>query len=215
MLSGAAFRRDIRSSMSETFSEHQLLRRIWLFGHSPPSRWSHNLEGVLDPRHPTRHSIWTSVADYLQGKVFDDGPRLRLDACKLLFRNAFGSADDVLPKLDFARPAVEEQRVLLSQQIQQYRPPVILTFGDEAYRFVSFASVSGQLVPRRRLKIENLGKTFRDVVGKFPPQQVNVFPLLHASVARASWATVGEKFSGPVGEKTISSMWDTSSEICC
>jgi hypothetical protein len=126
---------------------------------------------------------------------------LRLNACKLLFRNAFASADDVLPELDFARPAVEKQRGLLSQQIQQYRPPVILTFGDQAYRFVSFASVAGRTVPARRLKVEDLGERFRDALNKFDPEKPNVFPLLHASVARASWATVGQKFSGLNGEK--------------
>jgi hypothetical protein len=136
------------------------------------------------------------VADYLQERVFDDGPRWRLDACKLLFRNAFDSADDVLPKLDFAYPAVEKRRSLLSRQIQQHRPPVILTFGDQAYRFVSFASASNQSVPARNLKVEDIGETFRNVLHNFGPQQVNVIPLLHASVARASWATVGAKFSG-------------------
>lgn len=187
--------------MNETFSEQDLLRPIWLFGHSAPSRWGNNLEGVLDPRHPTRHSIWTSVLDYLQEKVFDDGPRLRLDASKLLFRNAFGCAEDVLPKLDFATPAVEKRRFLLSKQIEQYSPPVILTFGDQAYRFVSFASSPDQLVPSRKLKIEELGGRFRIVLDAFSPQHANVFPLLHASVARASWAKTGEKFSDSEGEK--------------
>jgi len=173
--------------------EKELGRRIWLFGHSPPKRWDDILDGVLDPRHPTRHSIWTSVADYLQERVFDNGPQLRLDAQKLLFRNAFDSAT----KLDFTSSVVETLRISLSQQLKQFRPPVVFTFGDEAYRFVSCANAPDKPVPRHSLKIEDLGKRFRGVCVKFDPQEVNIFPLLHASVARKSWAIVGERFSGP------------------
>jgi uracil-DNA glycosylase len=135
------------------------------------------------------------VADYLQERVFDNGPQLRLDAQKLVFRNAFDSATQ--SKLDFTSSVVETQRVSLSQQLEQFHPPVVFTFGDEAYRFVSYANAPDKPVPLHRLKLEDLGKRFRDVCEKFDPREVNIFPLLHASVARASWAIVGKRFSGP------------------
>jgi hypothetical protein len=44
-------------------------RKIWLLGHSYPEAWVHVLNEPLDPRHPTRHNIWTPVLDRLQERV--------------------------------------------------------------------------------------------------------------------------------------------------
>jgi len=43
---------------------------IWLIGDSPPEAWADKLDTPLDPRHPARHSIWTSVADPMQDRFY-------------------------------------------------------------------------------------------------------------------------------------------------
>lgn len=173
----------------DTDLREELSRRIWLFGHSPPEN-SPDI-GVLDPRHPTRHSIWTSVSDYLQERVFDHG-KFRLDPEKLLFRNAFEAAVG----LKSSGSILDKRRVSLYKNLVEFQPPVVFTFGDEAYRFVSANALDKQ-VSTKKLRIEDLGVRFREVDERFDPQKVNIFPLLHASVARASWASIGKWFSGP------------------
>ncbi|MFC1981321.1 hypothetical protein ACFLVN_03660 [Chloroflexota bacterium] len=59
----------------------------WLIGDSPPEKWADRLDTPLDPRHPARHSIWTSVADSMQDKLYRDGNR-RLDTSEPYIRNA-------------------------------------------------------------------------------------------------------------------------------
>jgi hypothetical protein len=156
------------------------------------------------------------VADYLQERVFDNGPQLRLDAQKLLFRNAFDSA--IKAKLNFTSftsSVVETQRVSLSQQLKEFHPPVVFTFGDEAYRFVSFANPPDKPVPGHSLKIEDLGKRFRDVCEKFDPKKVNISRCcMHPSHEQAG--LLSEKGSPGLTRRTITSgMWDKSSAICC
>jgi hypothetical protein len=60
---------------------------IWLIGDSPPEAWAAKLDTPLDPRHPARHSIWTSVADPMQDMLYRQS-KLRLDMSRLYIRNA-------------------------------------------------------------------------------------------------------------------------------
>ena len=60
---------------------------IWLLAESNPTRWQADLEAPLDPRHPARHSIWTSVADVVQDRVYRECG-LRVETGALYIRNA-------------------------------------------------------------------------------------------------------------------------------
>ena len=60
---------------------------IWLIGDSPPEKWADKLDSPLDPKHPARHNIWTSIADSMQDRLYRKG-RLRLDTSRLYIRNA-------------------------------------------------------------------------------------------------------------------------------
>ena len=60
---------------------------IWLVGDSPPEAWADKLDTPLDPRHPARHSILTSVADPMQDRLYRQSKR-RLDTSRLYIRNA-------------------------------------------------------------------------------------------------------------------------------
>lgn len=66
---------------------------IWLLGDSNPRNWEDVLETPLDPRHPARHNIWTSVLDIINEQVFKTC-RSRLDSSRLYTRNAVERAKD-------------------------------------------------------------------------------------------------------------------------
>lgn len=58
---------------------------VWLIADSEPKNWRKLLLAPLDPRHPVRHNIWTSVLEYMQEVLYKQ-KRLRFDAAKLYIR---------------------------------------------------------------------------------------------------------------------------------
>jgi hypothetical protein len=66
---------------------------FWLLGDSEPERWKNLLHGPLDPRHPIRHNIWTSVLDVIQDQVFRKAG-LRFDTSQIYIRNAVRDVTD-------------------------------------------------------------------------------------------------------------------------
>jgi hypothetical protein len=121
---------------------------------------------------------------------------MRLDVSKLLFRNAFDSPDDVKPRLDLSKDVIVKRMKLLSDELGRYRPKVVMTFSAEAFALVSAAVDPKDIVVRPKLGVKDLGGLFRQAQGSFDPLKTNVFPLLHASVTRASWSNVGWMFAG-------------------
>lgn len=55
---------------------------VWLVADSEPKNWHKLLLTPLDPRHPARHNIWTSVLEYMQEALYEQ-KRLRFDTVKL------------------------------------------------------------------------------------------------------------------------------------
>jgi len=60
---------------------------IWLIADSEPRSWQGLLLTPLDPRHPARHSIWTSVLDYMQEMLYRE-QKLRFASDRLYITNA-------------------------------------------------------------------------------------------------------------------------------
>src|SRR5665213_2839969 len=120
----------------------QLNRKVWLLGHSYPRRWVNNLDEPLDPRHPTRHSIWTPVLDRLQERVYADGNRLRLNIERCFLSNvAKKQQPDTEPDWDWDwnGPSMAARIEEFSGLSAKHRPPVLVTFGADAYRFATKA----------------------------------------------------------------------------
>jgi uracil-DNA glycosylase len=159
---------------------------IWLIGDSPPERWADELDTPLDPRHPARHNIWTSVADPMQDRLYRQG-NLRLDTSHLYIRNAMLSFGE---QIQFSGPRLKEL-------LDKHRPSVVLTFGASAFMIALFAS--GE-VPQKLYKTTKLlGEQFRSRIEKYDEHKVNIIPLLHVSIARRWFLSAHRDFVGTYG----------------
>lgn len=168
-----------------------LLRPIWLVGHSYPGKWVADLKAPLDPRHPTRNSIWTPVLESIQHEVYRGGHRRRFDMDKAFVFNAAAKQEHgTLP--DWSDDAMKVRGKILSNYFEKYRPPIVITFGRDVYRFVMQAK-EGNSSPL--MKADELGKSFQRAVLNYDPDEINVFPLLHQYVAMKGWTSAGEFYS--------------------
>lgn len=166
---------------------------IWLIGHSPPEAWADKLVAPLDPRHPARHNIWTSVADPMQDRLYRQGRR-RLDTSRLYIRNTFSQP---------LKPPITQSTTLIPQQVlrdlfKKYNPKIVLTFSADAFMMTLWAS--GE-TPQTHFKTTKLlGEEFRSRIGKYDDSKVNIIPLLHATIARGKFLESHRDFVGAYGQ---------------
>jgi len=169
---------------------------IWLIGDSSPPNWRESLDEPLDSRHPARHNVWTPVLEGIQRQVFLFDQR-RVDDARLYVRNAVHRQEDK-PRgddMDWESKPREEMDEL-GRLLGTYRPTLVFTFGAFAFEFTRR---SLDRAPRRIFNCwttEKLGAEFRRTVGEFNPGELNVFPLLHVSIARRHFLTSHEHFTG-------------------
>ena len=156
---------------------------IWLIGDSPPERWADKLDTPLDPRHPARHNIWTSVADPMQDRLYTQG-KLRLDTSRLYIRNAMLSLDE--------QTQLSQER--LKKLLDKYRPSVVLTFGAHAFMIALLAS--GETPQKLYKTTKLLGEQFGSRIEKYDERKVNIIPLLHVSIARGRFLEAHRDFVG-------------------
>ena len=166
---------------------------IWLIGDSPPEAWADKLDIPLDPRHPARHSIWTSVADPMQDRLYRL-KRLRLDTSRLYIRNA----SDKPLKEPIPREHINSMREMLKGLLDTYRPALVLTFGANAF-MIAQPSCGGD-VSFRTATAGLLGIQFRARIEKWDDNRVNIIPLLHASIARRMFLQAHTYFVGATEE---------------
>ena len=159
---------------------------IWLIGHSPPPAWVDKLDTPLDPRHPARHNIWTSVADPMQDRLYTQG-KLRLDTSRLYIRNAMLSLDE--------QTQLSQER--LKKLLDKYRPSVVLTFGASAFMIALLAS--GETPQKLYKTTKLLGEQFRSRIEKYDEHKINIISLLHVSIARGKFLEGHRDFVGPYG----------------
>jgi len=143
---------------------------IWLIGDSPPEKWADKLDTPLDPRHPARHNIWTSVVDPMQDRLYRQRG-LRLDTSCLYIRNAKLSFDE---QIQLSGPRLKEL-------LDKHRPSLVLTFGASAFMITLFAS--GEVPQKIYDEAKLLAEQFRSRIEKYDENGVNIIPLLHISVA--------------------------------
>lgn len=169
---------------------------IWLIGDSEPARWASKLEGPLDPRHPARHSIWTSVADYMQDSLFRQ-EHVRLDSSRLFIRNAVRDSNTKPAGKDLQWPGLQSGLRTLAADLATFKPDVVLTFGAFAYEFGRRASGAEDLHPYSHWGSRRLGDAFREAcVSEDSPI---VAPLLHATIARGTFLSAHREFTGVEG----------------
>jgi uracil-DNA glycosylase len=159
---------------------------IWLLGEAPPEKGADKLDIPLDPRHPARHNIWTSVADRIQDRLYRQG-KLRLNTSCIYIRNARLSLDE--------QTQLSQER--LKWLLDTHMPSVVVTFGASAFMIALFAS--GE-VPQKLYKTTKLlGEQFRGRIEKYHEHKINIIPLLHVSIARGKFLEGHRDFVGTHG----------------
>jgi hypothetical protein len=160
---------------------------IWLLGDSNPKNWADALEAPLDPRHPARHSIWTSVLDVIQDKVYKEA-RLRVDTSNLFIRNAIEDPKykPLGSKIIWQNPVVDQvmdHRGLLVN----HHPILLFCFGAFAYEFARRVMAESPEFAYSHWGAKNLGNDFLFRASSVDSNQVNIFPLLHVTIARGKF----------------------------
>jgi hypothetical protein len=151
---------------------------IWLLADSRPRRVvTHE---PLDPRHPTRHAIWTPILDHVQGRIFAECAR-RLDTSNFYIRNAVECADDKK-----VRPVVDQAVLRFREMAISNRPMMILCFGQFAFELARRACDQTSSADELwgKWSVEGLGREFHRRITKISPEETTALPLLHAIVAR-------------------------------
>ena len=157
---------------------------IWLIGDSNPRKELANvLDHPLDPRHPTRHTIWTPIMDVIQEQVFL-ADRRRVNTSQLYVRNAVEDAE-----YRRSNKAIKWQSELLKETrdfaglLTSYTPKMVFTFGNFAFEFTRRSLEKNPPERYTHWSMKKLGQEFKQQAGSFNPEKINVFPLLHQSIA--------------------------------
>lgn len=167
---------------------------LWLIGDSNPKNWQDDLNSPLDPRHPARHNIWTSVVDVIQDDLFRKS-KIRLETRTLYIRNAVENPQD--------RPSdsatkwssnLESEIEGLHTDFIKYRPKIIISFGRFAFEFSRRALGEAPHRNSGFWNTKNLGDEFRQRLIKFSPSNLNLIPLLHTSISRGSFVSSHKYF---------------------
>lgn len=172
---------------------------IWLLGDSNPKNWQDILVTPLDPIHPARHSIWTSVLDVIQDRVFRLC-RTRVDTSSIYIRNAI---EDPNRKPTSNTVVWKEDMVLsideLSDLLTQHHPILLVCFGAFSFEFARRALKQEPKQAFGNWGAESLGIQFRQRISEFEPKSINVLPLLHTSISRGKFIESHNYFSGQKG----------------
>jgi hypothetical protein len=165
---------------------------IWLLADSNPAAWQKKLEGPLDRRHPTRHNIWTPIEQVIQRHLFEQCRGRMTD--ELFIRNAVEDAADKSRKEPLAQEITEYRRLL-----SYHKPVLVLCFGEFAFEFARTAQQEEGQGEFRGWSVKELAREFANGICNFQVEQVNVLPLLHASIARGKFLHCHKEFSGSQG----------------
>ena len=84
----------------------------------------------------------------------------------------------------------------LRRLLGTYTPPMVFTFGAFAFEFARRSLVREPMKSFGHWTTRKLGAEFKRSVTEFSPREVNVFPLLHASIARGHFLKSHEHFTG-------------------
>ncbi len=172
---------------------------VWLVADSEPRNWHQQLSTPLDPKHPARHNIWTSVLEYVQETVYKQ-EKLRFNARSLYIRNAVTNPDEKPEgvRLNWSQE-LRDKIDALRTDLVHFRPKVILTFGAFAFEFVRRACSEEPIYPYSHWSTVELGNEFRKRIALYDVSKINVLPLLHVSISRGRFLESHKYF---VGEET-------------
>jgi len=172
---------------------------IWLLGDSNPKQWQDRLLTPLDPRHPIRHNIWTSILDVMQDRVFREY-RARVDTSQPYIRNAVDNSAGKPKPTDVEWGKVANREVVhLRALIDSHKPRLLLCFGAFAFEFAKHALDQAPHHSYRYWGAKRLGEEFRQAIDRFGPDATNVIPLLHRSISGGKFVQSHEYFCDKKG----------------
>jgi len=138
------------------------------------------------------------VWDEIQATVYAPDKR-RVDGERLCICNAAPPLPDGEPDWDFDGLGITGQIRDYGEALHRYRPRIILTFGQRAFEFARRAIGLPSNKPKH-WTCKNLGEEFRKRIDDFDPNEPNLFPLLHATIARGHWQQAHDDFTKTKGE---------------
>jgi hypothetical protein len=169
---------------------------IWLLGDSNPRNWAEKLLTPLDARHPAVHNIWTPILDVIQDKVYRQA-RLRVDTSDLYIRNAIEyPADKPQGSQKVWTEPVMNKLLELQTLLQQHHPVFLFCFGAFSYEFGRQAMGEDPQYNYNYWGAKRLGADFQKRIDHFQPRSTNIYPLLHASIARRKFIESHNYFCG-------------------
>lgn len=174
---------------------------VWLVADSEPKNWYRLLLTPLDPRHPARHNIWTSVLEYMQGALYKREKR-RFDTDKLYIRNAVTNPDEKPESVRLNWPqGLRDKTNALRISLLRFNPKVVLTFGAFAFEFVRRALSEEPTFPYSHWGTAQLGNEFKKRIASYDVSKTNVLPLLHVSISRGRFLESHRYFVGEKGRE--------------
>ena len=179
----------------DDLSQSQLQSPIWLLGDYYSAKWRQELNALLDPRHPSRHDIWTPILNEIQNAVYRPD-NLRVDEARICIAYAAESGVGGKPDWEFGNPSIKSRIAVYGESINANRPRLVLAFGRRAYAFARLATGAKDRCEPTDWNRKSLGAEFRRSVDDFNPNKVNIFHLLHATTARRQWKEAHREFTG-------------------
>lgn len=189
--------------------------KIWLIGDSEPKNVD-GLEFPFDLKHPTVYNIAISIFDKVQDILFNEG--LRLDWNSLYIINAVEQRED----WDNKDTIIKEKRSF-NELLTDNNPTLIFTFGANSFRFAYEAIHQTNYLEAINLKEANkysagitckiLGREFKKNCSNFNENEINVIPLLHATVCRGKYLSAQANFSNEVDKNAKNYFSATASAI--
>lgn len=174
---------------------------VWLVADSQPKNWHHLLLTPLDPRHPARHNIWTSVLEYMQGTLYKQKKR-RFDTERLYIRNAVTDPDEKPEGVRLNWPQeLRDKTNSLGISLSCFNPKVVLTFGAFAFEFARRACSEEPLLPYSHCTTAQLGNEFKKRIASYDALKPNILPLLHVSISRGRFLESHRYFVGGEGKE--------------
>jgi hypothetical protein len=155
---------------------------LWLLGDSNPKNWQDKLNTPLDPRHPSRHNIWTSVLDVVQDRVFR-ACRYRVDTSSIYIRNAIENPDTKPRSGDMLWQSVQPDLAELRMLLHTYQPKLLLCFGAFAFEFARRTLLQGPERPYGFWGARELGQEYRRRIDTVNATTTTALPLLHRSIS--------------------------------
>lgn len=165
---------------------------VWLIADSEPSN-TEGLEYPLDPKHPARHNIWTSVEHYLQRHLYQNWT-IRLNTDDFYIRNAFGNPETrpTFSSIIWEKPQ-HKNVIELQEIIKANSPRIIITFGSLAFETARRA-LNEEPYKMSHWNVQKLGDEFRKRTSGWNNELANIYPLLHVSIARGKFLSAHRNF---------------------